>query len=600
MLISGDLDAAFIVAGKLSIAPKKALESGNCSLLDLRDVITQIITKITDLIEVEIPANFYVNQTQTIQTVGAEALLLCRKDLDKELVFLVVNTLFDNIGNLLLAHARAEDIRLETAFNDLPTTVLLHPGSREFQEREQKELLIATGSMGGRYYDLGNRIRLLIEEYGIPARVIQTEGSLENAALLLARPTLAIMQYDFALASCWGAPEHVYKLSEFPSDIKIPQVKNLRRIATLHNETVHIMIRRDLLSQVENEQPSIHALLNTRICLGPLNSGTHVLSRIILNHHGIYPSQATALSVSGMVDRIHGGDIDAGFFISRVPSMAVRSLLDHDQIRLLPVEPAKMTKLVGPTLSASRIPPGTYACQLEGEPGIESIETKALLVTTANLPFDVYKITEAIFEGAAFLDMDDKSMAAVRPSIPLHPDTEDYFRKAGYLPKPPHVEVLRQFWYLLAILAIILTGYQGLLIRGRNKTARQHRIDIYSVPIDADNPNAVSLLFEIREELIGKIRLKELPFWRLDESRRQELKAIIAERISVARENQTRMLFRKIIDSYKEKSKELVSTELALALEEEIRTRFEKGDLDEAQHRFLMDTLRDQQRKYST
>ena len=257
MLVKGELDAAIFVTGKQSLALKIALESGKCFLLDLHDNLPEIVSNVSGLDITFIPANTYINQTTSIQTVGAEALLLCRNDLDDDLVFLIENALFDNIGNLLLAHSRAQDIRLEKAFDNLPQIVSLHQGAKKFMEIEQANLLIATGTFNGKYHDLGKRIQMLLEQRGICTRVIHTDGSLENITLLTQRPTLAIIQYDVALASYWGAPELFYKDVSIKDDINISEVKGMRRIAAFHPEKVHILMRRDKLPNIEETQQTV-------------------------------------------------------------------------------------------------------------------------------------------------------------------------------------------------------------------------------------------------------------------------------------------------------------------------------------------------------
>ncbi|KPL08017.1 hypothetical protein AMJ86_02180, partial [bacterium SM23_57] len=407
-LIDGSIDAAFFASGKPTNAVQAALESGNCSLLDLQDCLSTFTSKVKELAVEEIPINFYANQRNPVKTLGADALLMCRNDLTDGQVDVILNALFDNTGDLLMAHTRAHDIRFEYAFNGLPETIDLHPAAKKFKEKEQRELLIATGAYGGKYYELGKKIQTLLCQCGIHARAIHTDGSLENMALLTQRPTLAIVQYDAALASYWGTPELSYGKDFTTENLIIPEVRNIRRIATLHKEIVHIMIRRDRLSNIQERPATIQALQNVRVCLGPSKSGSRVLAESILAHHGIVPKSSSFLSVPDMVERIHAGEISAGFFVSAVPSGALKMLLNSEQTVLLSVQPQKITKLIGSVLKESRIEPGTYGCQKEGEPAVETLETRAILVAKEDLPFDVQAITAAIFKGAAFLGMETK------------------------------------------------------------------------------------------------------------------------------------------------------------------------------------------------
>jgi len=101
------------------------------------------------------------------------------------------------------------------------------------------------------HHDIGGVIKALLEQNGIPARAIHTDGSVENAELLQdpERSALAIMQYDTALAVYLGMSRPVFKV-DVPIDNAHGdplRVDGMRRIAALHEEIVHIVCRRDAL-----------------------------------------------------------------------------------------------------------------------------------------------------------------------------------------------------------------------------------------------------------------------------------------------------------------------------------------------------------------
>lgn len=81
----------------------------------------------------EIPANTYKYQPNSIKTLGADALLMCRSNLDEDLVIQIEKSLFDNIGDLLYGHAKAQDIRFDRAFKgiDDELSVEFHSGGRK-------------------------------------------------------------------------------------------------------------------------------------------------------------------------------------------------------------------------------------------------------------------------------------------------------------------------------------------------------------------------------------------------------------------------------------------------------------------------------------
>lgn len=81
-----------------------------------------------------IPAGTYPGQTEPVSTVGVHSVLLCRTDLDEELVYGMTKALFEALPRLEDTLTVAREIDPELA----PATVIpLHPGSaRYFRERE--------------------------------------------------------------------------------------------------------------------------------------------------------------------------------------------------------------------------------------------------------------------------------------------------------------------------------------------------------------------------------------------------------------------------------------------------------------------------------
>jgi TRAP-type uncharacterized transport system substrate-binding protein len=233
--------------------------------------------------------------------------LVCRDELPKKLGYRIVSSLFDHLLDLLLAHTRAKDIKLTRAF-DLPEGLGLHEGAEQFREQEERRLLIATGALKGRYYELGRVIQALLEQRRIRARAVHTDGSLENAMLLTQRPTLAIMQYDAALASRFWATKSVYKV-DLSEDETIPKAGTIRRIAVLHTEKLHAIAIRAVLEGLDGEREvtledlrgliqrrAVEGKAPLRVCLGPRHSGTQLLAKAVLKH----PERpATAVATHG-------------------------------------------------------------------------------------------------------------------------------------------------------------------------------------------------------------------------------------------------------------------------------------------------------------
>jgi len=584
-LQSGRADAAFIVAAAPAKAVEDALATGCCRLLDVTGAPPML-----GLGSRTISGRIYANQPDPVHTVGANALLVARADLPDATVEEIADALFDSLAALAEAHIRAQDIRIEHAFSNLPEPIELHPGVERFVSREQKKLLIATGTINGKYYQVGKRIELVLRQNGIPARVMQTGGSLENLEILGRNPrALAIVQYDAALAAFWSP--RIYHTAS----LRVPLVRGMRRIATLHEEKVHALIRRDRIPPKERDPPSLAALEGRRVCVGPARSGTQALARAILHHHGITPREMVNLSIPDMVERLHSGELDAGFFVSHVPSEALKTIVHDPRNRLLSVDPRKLGPLLGPALAVSRIPPGTYGAQLEDEPPIETLATWALLVARDDNPFDVAEITRAVFEGAGFLGVSETAQGMARdlPSLPLHEGARTYYEEAGFLPTWS-IDWLTVIWRSLAIAVILAGAYQGVLTARRDGTRRRLAERVLGVPLDPDYPRSTADLLAIRRNVRARGQRRPWTTGQLDASRVRELEALIAERVAEAKANLKRSLLAEL-----RMLRPLEAPEVGVlqarydSLESAIWLHLEDGELDPDQHALLLHVARE-------
>jgi hypothetical protein len=598
-LQAGKADAAFFVAATPVKAVVDALSSGCCKLLDLQDNVELIRTRVPSLELHDIPSHIYENQPDPVQTVGARALLVARKDLRDDVVLDILDGLFDNISELAIAHIRVQDIRFERAFSGLPSGIEFHPGAIEFQNQQKGKLLIATGVINGRYFALGKRIQQVLEATGIDARAIHTDGSLENIVLLEKNqwPSLAIIQYDVALASLWS-PD-LYDSPRLRN--AVPHVNGLRRVATLHEEKVHILMRRDRIPPKMRDRPTLAALQNALVCLGPTKSGTQIIAQALLYHHGIEPKSELFLSVPDMVARLHGGEIDAGFFFSHVPTQALKTIAHDDQFRFLSIDPGSIAGKLASALTVSSIEPGTYRAQREDERAIDTVSTWAVLVTREDLPFNVRQITKALFEGNAFLGIDGgvEIMKRDLASLPLHPDAERYYEQAKIVPPPRRVDWLTATWRSLAILVILVGGYRATLRLRRDRTSNEIGRRVLAISLEADEPDSVSKLLEIRTgEIRERVRWRWWRLGELDKSRWRYLHDLINDRIKGARENLTRAIaeeFRKV--ELETGLGDAARLDILRSLEERIWRCFEKGELDASHHGMLMGAIQESMRQ---
>ena len=634
-LINDSLDAAFFMAAMPARAVAMPLDTGKVDLLSLDSTIVDRLCA-----EVEgggfekytIPANTFPNQPSTIHTVSAPVFLIARSDMHGRLALTILGALFDNLEDLLLAHPKAQDIRVTEAFNTAGLSLGLHPGARKFERKQERVLLIATGALNGKYHHLGRRIQSLLEERRIRSRwipwfiekrrkrtrLVQTDGSFANAELIKRRSTIAIMQYDAALATRFGEPSFVYSVerAELDSAQVVPEI---RRIAALHEEIVHVIARRDKLESLGEwnrrnarafDRQGITTLNELaeagrglasegellRVGLGPEKSATRAVAEAILQHHHIDSSSVTRtfLPVADMVSRLHGGEIDLGVFVSYVPGEALKTVLNDPTFRLLSLGSQETAPLTHTVFTASTIEPGTYGCQRAGEPPVQTISTRAVLVTRDDLPFDIKAITRAVFEGEAYLGIEGgaDTMAARLPSVPLHGSAESAYRELGLRPAKPRIDRIALTWRLLACLVILAGAYKGLIALLRERTSKAISRRILAIPLTADVPDSVERLAEIRDEIRERVRKRWWRMGELDKQRWQDLRMLINGRIVEAKENLTRAIATDVgaiaVDRELDEATRALRCE---SLERRIWEYYREGELDSAHLQLLRGLL---------
>jgi len=600
-LFAGNVDAAFFSAGTPIAAVRTLMQSGEFHLLPLDDVDVPIdgYTRKT------LPAFTYENQTADVASWGTDVFLVSRADLEVDTAFLIIKSIFDNLRELLDAHPAAQHIKLSDAFGNyaMPERMALHPGASEFVSWAEDTLVIATGAMSGKYYELGRMLQRLLAIRGIASFVVHTDGSIENAEILASgRPALAIMQYDAALAARAGVSVYSFDASEITDVPRIPEVRGLRRIAALHEDRIHVFARRALMDELSDDGVSVNIATlemlaergeSLRVWLGPEKSGSRILSQAILHHHGMHLSDVDAqfMSDSDMLMRYYSGEIDLGFFASHVPSHVLGPLVDDTDTILLSLAPKARVALLGSALSATVIEAGTYACQLEGSPEIQTVATRALLVTTEKVAADVSAITEALFDGEAFLGVPGggDAMAEHIPSIPLHDEAEAYYLTAGYLPATPSFadvifEWLSVTWRFFAVIAIVVAACKGGLEVKREFTAHDFYRRALSVDAASEEANKAGDLIEMRGQISERVVRRSWAPGEIDRGRWRELHDLINELLADQKETWSRKLLsevRAVLDDPglddADRASRLVS------LEARVVSSVETGALDAAQ-----------------
>ncbi|QQK74797.1 TAXI family TRAP transporter solute-binding subunit [Salicibibacter cibarius] len=128
-----NIDAALMVAG----APTGAIESlaaqQDITMVEVEeDVADELLDEYPYYTEHEIEAGMYNEDDDATNTLAVQAMLIAHDELDEEVVYEIMEVIYDNTDSFETAHESGSYIDLETAQDGIP--IDLHPGAEQFYE----------------------------------------------------------------------------------------------------------------------------------------------------------------------------------------------------------------------------------------------------------------------------------------------------------------------------------------------------------------------------------------------------------------------------------------------------------------------------------
>ncbi|ADH90896.1 TRAP transporter solute receptor, TAXI family [Ancylobacter novellus DSM 506] len=293
---------------------------------------------------------------------------------------------------------------------------------------------IGTGGTAGTYYPIGGLIANAISgngDKGVPglvATAMATNGSVANVnGIQSGAMESGFSQSDVAYWAYTGTGLYDGK----------PKVEDLRIIATLYPETIH------LVASKASGIKSVKDLKGKRVALDEPGSGTLVDARIVLAAYGLSEKDIKPeyLKPGPAGDRLRDGALDAFFFVGGYPTGAISELASSSGIALVPISGPEVEKLLGEYkfFAKDKVPAGTY--KDVGE--TETISVNAQWLTSAKQPDQlVYDIVKVLWNDASRAALDaghaKGKMITLKNAtnglgIPLHPGAERFYKEAGVL-----------------------------------------------------------------------------------------------------------------------------------------------------------------------
>jgi uncharacterized protein len=309
--------------------------------------------------------------------------------------------------------------------------------------QEMQFFRIGTGGVAGTYYPIGGLIADIISNppgarpcgrggsCGVPGLVAiaqSSNGSVANVdAIHASTLESGFVQSDIAYWAYTGTG--IYEGRD--------KVENLRAIANLYPESIHLVARKDAGIN------SVKDLAGKRVSLDEPGSGTLVDARIILDAYGLSEDDVHAeyIKPSLAVEKMREGELDAFTIVAGYPTGSVAELCATIGCELVPIDGPEVDSLLAEAQFFARdvIPADTY----EGVPETPTLSVGAQWVVGAEVDENlVYGITKALWHENARKLLDDghaKGRAITLDTalhgiaIPLHPGAERYYREVGLL-----------------------------------------------------------------------------------------------------------------------------------------------------------------------
>ncbi|MFH1796768.1 MAG: TAXI family TRAP transporter solute-binding subunit [Pseudomonadota bacterium] len=309
---------------------------------------------------------------------------------------------------------------------------LLIAGGTAFAQ--QSFFRIGTGGTAGTYYPIGGLIANAISATGengvegLVATAVSSNGSVANInAIQSGASESGFSQSDVAYWAHSGTGLYDGK----------PKVEDLRLIATLYPETLHIVARADAGIK------SVADLKGKRVSIDEPGSGTIVDARLVLAAYGLSEKDISPeyLKPGPSGEKMRDGALDAFFFVGGFPAGAITELAASTKITLVPVSGAEAEKLIADNqfFAVNTVPAETYT----GVGEMQTISVAAQWVTSAKQSDDlVYNITKSLWSDGTRKALDaghakgkqiTLENAVKSAGIPFHPGAEKFYKEAGVL-----------------------------------------------------------------------------------------------------------------------------------------------------------------------
>ncbi len=131
----GNLIASLIIAGTPTASVTELANGHDINIIPLQgSKIDGMLQNNPYFIKFTIPADTYKEQTEAVPTLAVRAVWATHDELDEEIAYQVVKTLYESTETLGKVHPKGKEISLETALESI--SIPFHPGAKRYFEEQ--------------------------------------------------------------------------------------------------------------------------------------------------------------------------------------------------------------------------------------------------------------------------------------------------------------------------------------------------------------------------------------------------------------------------------------------------------------------------------
>jgi TRAP transporter TAXI family solute receptor len=300
---------------------------------------------------------------------------------------------------------------------------------------------IGTGGVAGTYYPIGGMIAHAISNPP-GSRPCDTGGSCGPPGLLLIAQSA-----NGSVANVNGIQAGNLESGFVQSDIAYwaftgtgtfegdPPKQDLRAIANLYPEDIHLVARKDSGIQ------QVRDLIGKRVSIDEPGSGTLIDARLVLREYGISNDELEIeyMKPSIAIKRIRSNQLDAFFIVAGYPARAISELASDTEIVLIPIDGPEADNLVSSYRFFARdhIPQDVY----EGIAKTATVSVGAQWLVASGVDSEtVYQITRSLWHENSRRLLDSGHVkgkhillqtALEGIAVPLHPGSRRFYNEIG-------------------------------------------------------------------------------------------------------------------------------------------------------------------------